>query len=215
MGWKGAIRSFSAASNKHSKSMNRRARAQQKDLDILRKKLEKIQESREKVLMALKNRFADNSITREEYEKLQGRMTEVTDEILIFGKTPAVTLCKNYVCGEIDKATFDEVRAALVPVALDAERNSIMTAVAEKQKQQADFLSGCSAKEGSCGKCGKEKKWYSIFGQINNISTCGKCISKYKSYCKYSGFNGDYLTVEPCEVTQDTKLNVSLKQTWI
>ena len=110
MGWKGTLRTLKASHNRSVRASERQARQEQKKFDNLSKKLQKIEDSREKVHMALKNDFAAGKLSKEEYDKLESRMDDVTDELLVFGKTPAVTLAKKYVCGKIDKEQFDVVR---------------------------------------------------------------------------------------------------------
>lgn len=215
MGWKGTVRSINAANNRHNRSVERRNRLEQKELDKLRKKVAKIEENREKVLMALKGDFAADKLTKQEYEKLQERMADVTDELLIFGKTPAVTLCKKYVCGKIDREKFDLVRAELVPEKLDQERKAVIEAVAEKQAKLEAFVSSCNNKEKCCNKCGKEKKWYSLFGHVDGLCLCRDCTKEHISCSKYEGFEGEYLSAEPCEITENMKIDVALKQSWL
>lgn len=216
MGWKGTLKSINAANNRAIKASERRQRQQQKEAEKIQKKLNKIEESKEKVLSAPKNDYAAGKISDDQYKSLKERMNDISDELIMFGKTPAVTLGKKYLCGKIDKEQFDAVRTELVPKALDQEKNDILSVVSKKQENVKSFKKACKhTKENICQKCGQPKKLLKPLRKVDEILLCNSCSREYKNITHYEGFDGVYLTAEPCEISDDIVLSVGIKQEWL
>ncbi len=215
MGWKGTIRSINAIDNRITREAKRRERKDQKEIDKLQKKIIKLKDNREKILMSLKNDYASGKVSETEYKDLAGRMSDISDELIIFGKTPGVTLGKNYICGKIDKKEFENIRLELVPRELDAEKDFILSCIKTKQEKLILFKDSCNKiEENICQKCGQSKKFFKPLQTIDNITLCGSCTREYKSLILYEGFEGVYLTVEPFKITNQINLSVGIKQEW-
>lgn len=215
MGWKGAIRSINAINNQVEREKNRHLRQQKRELERLLKRIEKVNESKEKIRVALNDEYAKGKIDDRLYSGLLNRIPEVSDELIIFGKTAGVTLGKRYVCGKIDKDEFEKIRGEIVPAGLDAERKDIIQDIEEIKNNIKDFRDSCKKSQDLCNKCGKKKGFFRSLKEVDGMILCGGCISDYKKVSRYSGFSGEYLKLEPCLISDNSDIAITLQNRWL
>jgi len=215
MGWKGVIRSIGAAHNQAVRERERENRRSVKEQGRLQKKLQNIADSRGKIALALNNDYAAGKIDRAEYEILSKRLSDVTDELLVFGKSAAVTLAKRYVCGKIDENQFAEMKSEFIPDQLEEEQRVISSQVNKKQEALRAFHEACTTKHDRCHKCSKEKGFFTPLYQTDGHFLCGKCREELNQIKYFAGFNGSYILAEPCYIEGQMNLHVALKSEWL
>ena len=212
MGWKGAVRSISAASNAAARESERANKQAFRESERLRKKYEKIVEKKEKIDEALNLELAKGKIDHAKHDELEKRMDDISDELIVFGKAAGVALGKRYVCGKIEKEEFETIRSEIVPEKLYQEKDQIIADVSNKQNKCIVFAESCSKSEGVCQKCGKEKGLFSPIKEIDEMKLCGKCSAEFKKMRHYDGFSGEYIKADPCEVEDKMQLHISIRQ---
>jgi hypothetical protein len=215
MGWRGTIKSINAAHNRIVREDERRIRHQEKEADKYSKKVEKIEDAREKIKLALDNEYAAGRVGDKEYEQLRERMKDISDELLVFGKSAGVTLGKRYVCGKIDHNQFIEMLHEFVPVELYGEKASVIKEVKKRQEDLLQFRSTCIQETDICQKCSKAKGLFRSLYNNDGIMLCNKCTEEYKSLKIYRGFDGIYLAADPCEISDQMCMSVSIKREWL
>ncbi len=212
MGWRGAIRSINAASNRAAKERDRNLRFQAKETEKLSKKLQDIKDKKEKIKEALNNEYAAGKISSDQYALLSKRMEDISDELIIFGKVAGVTVGKRYVCGKIEKEEFEKLRSELVPAELYRERDLVLSQVGAIQKNITDFKKSCVQKDGFCSKCSKPKGLFRHLKEIDGMIVCGACTKNYEKLKYYNGFRGTYITANPCEVEDQMSISLAVRK---
>lgn len=212
MGWKGTVRAINSASNKIAKENERRIRQQERETERYNKKLVKIEESREKIKTALNNDYAAGKINDGEYVNLTKRMDDISDELIVFGKSAGVTLGKRYVCGKIDNDQFTQMSSEFIPTELYKERDSILSIIKEKQDNLIKFKDTCNNLSNVCQKCNQDKSFLKPLHKIDDFNLCGKCLRNYKNIKEYNGFDGNYLIADPISISETMSLSVSIRK---
>lgn len=216
MGWKGTIRSVIAANNRSIKEREREQKYLIKEQNKLNKKVQIIEERRDKIVQALKNDYAAGKINTDEYNSLFKRESDITYELLVFGKAAAVTLGKRYLCGKIDKKEFESLRDELVPADLYIERHIISSRIDLIKSSIKIFQDNCkNVIPINCMKCGKQKNFFRRLSNIDGLRLCSSCKKAYKNIKTFEGYNGNYLFVKPCLVNRDTEIDLTIKQEYL
>lgn len=215
MGWKGTIKSISAASNRAAREEERLSRKLEREEEKIRKKLAKLDDSKEKIENALKSDYASGKIDNEKYQGLLGRSTDISDELIVFGKSAGITLGKRYVCGKIGKEEFEKISLELIPADLDKEKDLIIGQIGRLQKDLGEFKRSCSDSLTHCQKCSMQKGVFRPLRKFDKLILCGKCLSEYKAIKNYNGFEGVYLIADPCEVLGDMALIIRIQSDWL
>lgn len=212
MGWKGTLRSISAASNRFAKEQQRQHNQLVRAHTKYTKKIQQIEDRREKIEQALKGEYASGKLTDERYASLSGRLIDITDELLVFGKTPGVALGKRYVCGKIDKEGFIKLRNELVPQQVYYEMETIANTIKQMQDRELQFINNCSDEIGKCQSCNRPKGFFRPIRLVENKMLCNSCKSTYTSLKQFPGFNGIYVAAAPCVISHGMILPVVIKQ---
>ena len=215
MGWKRTVRSISAASNQANKTAERSMKATQKEKDRLEKKMEKFEDAKEKVRLALTNEYASGKIDEEEYKKLTLRIEQVPDEVLVFGKTPGITLAKRFAAGKIDEEEFKRISTEMIPKDFIIEKETIFSETRNLQEQFITFRAKCGEISKVCSLCSKPQGLFKPLTVIDEVSLCGGCLKEYKKISTYKGFSGTYLTCEPAEIKESMNLPISIQSEWL
>lgn len=215
MGWRGLARSLNAANNRAIRAREKAQRQINRQTEKINKKIGKIAEQRDKVEESLKTELASGKVKSTEYGSLLKRMEDITDELLVFGKSAGTALGKRYVCGKIDKAEFEKLRVALVPAGLYQEKSLIESQIKKIQNEIEEFKKNCSATENACSKCKKPKKFFRWLRVEDGLLLCGRCRQELDDLKKYAGFNGVYVVTNPCEVSERMTITISIRSTYL
>lgn len=212
MGWKGTLRTINSASNQIAKENERRVRKEERETEKYNKKLAKIEESKEKIKTALNNDYAAGKINDEEYVNLTKRMDDISDELIVFGKSAGVTLGKRYVCGKIDHDQFTQMSSEFIPAELYDEKNLILSEIKRKQENLMMFKDACNHLPDICQHCSQPKSFLKPLHKIDDFNLCGKCLRDYKNITEYKGFEGDYLIADPFSISDTIYLSVAIRK---
>lgn len=215
MGWRGLARSLNATNNRAIRAQEKAQRQMERQREKINKKIGKIAEQRDKVEESLKTELASGKVSSVEYDSLLKRMEDITDELLVFGKAAGTALGKRYVCGKIDKAEFEKLRAALVPAELYQEKSLIESQIKKMQNEVEEFKKNCSASENACSKCKKPKKFFRWLRVVDGLLLCRKCERELTDLKHYAGFNGVYVVTNPCEVYERMTITISIRSTYL
>lgn len=215
MGWRGAVRSLNAANNRAIRAREKAQHQIERQTEKINKKIGKISEQKDKVEESLKTELASGKISSAEYGSLLKRMEDITEELLVFGKAAGTTLGKRYVCGKIDKAEFEKLRAALVPAGLYQEKNLIESQIKKAQNDVEEFKKNCSAIPNACSKCKKPRKFFRWLKEEDGLLLCRKCRDKLADLKHYKGFDGLYIVTNPCEVRDQMRITISIRSTYL
>ncbi|MFN4247265.1 MAG: hypothetical protein ACK4EY_06055 [Flavipsychrobacter sp.] len=216
MGWKGTMRSVIAANNRSIKEREREQKQLIKEQNKFYKKVQIIEERRDKIIQALKNDYAAGKINSDEYDRLSLRISDITYELLVFGKAAAVTLGKRYLCGKIEKEEFESLRNELVPAPVYKEMETISYKVDLIKSSITAFKESCkNTITTNCMKCEKQKSFFRSLHIIDNLRLCSSCTRAYKNIKTFDGFNGIYLLVQPCLINSDTEVDMIVRQEYL
>jgi uncharacterized membrane protein len=218
MGYKSTIRSFSATSKRINHTLqvqaNQRQRElqkQQRQLQVIQDKISKksviVDQKRNKPLELLKEMYASGKIDKKKFELLEQRDTEITVDLIVFGKGAGQKIAERYVTGNITKSEFNELESEL-----EKEKTMIMTSLQAQIDKLNSFTEKARANtnENICSNCGKEKKFFSPLRKEQGMVLCGACQKTLQQLCNYPGYSGTYYDVRPTQLAIDTKNNINM-----
>lgn len=212
MGYKSVLRSVNAAANKASRDAERESRRIQKEKERLNKKIAAIEQKMEKIVNALNDQLAKGKVTQEEYTNLLERKADIGLDLIVFGKMPAVSAAKRYICGKIEKEEFKNICSSIVPSEVEMERSEIKKEYDEILSKIEDFKKSCnSSSQDVCQKCGKKKSLLSPIKSVGDLNICGKCRKELRQLTDFRGFTGAYFFVDPHEIAIDGIDNCQLE----
>lgn len=213
MGYKGFIRSVSAASNRARRKSERRERQQAKAVAQFQRKASKIEEQQKKILAELDEEYAKGKVTKEKYDELRKRADDISLELLVFGKSSGVSLGKRYITGKIDQAEFERVKKDILPPGVVEEKGHIDRTIEDMKEKVADFEKNCQHLGLSiCKSCGKQKSLLGFFKETDGMLLCGRCARTLKSLRTFPGFSGVYFKADACYLELGKNVSVSIKQ---
>lgn len=184
---------------------------QQKYLERHSKKIQLATERRNKPLEALKNLYATGKITKAVYEDLAKRDSDVTIDLMIFGRGAGIKLAERYVLGKINNDEFETLKNEILGEP-EAEKDSIVEGYKVVVKGVSDFVEKVRQQKSDeqCNNCGKQKKFFSPLSTVSDFKLCGSCKKQFNHMCAYQGFNGQYYSSESSTINPDVKNSLSL-----
>ncbi len=204
MGYKSVIRSAVSASNQISREAERAKKQQAREAERKQKKIAAVEEKMQKICQALEDLYAKGKIDKEKYNELAERKNDIGLDFIIIGKTPAVSLSKRYITGQINKDEFESIKNDLLPSDLIEEKNKIKSETDNAIKKLEEFYKNIKGKaNGNCQNCGKKKGFLSPIKNVDGFELCGGYKSELSNLKNYKGFNGSYYTVQPATISQD------------
>ena len=217
MGYKSTLRSIQSASNAAARESEREQRKLQREHEKIENKITKIEEKRTRITEALNDFFARGKINKETYLKLLERENDITLDLLVFGKSAAVSAAKRYICGKIEKDEFEELCNSFIPSDVFKEKQKIIDEYNNLVEAIKNFKNQCDHKiENECRKCGKRKGLFSPISDIDGLKLCGKCKRELNSLLNYKGFDGIYFYVSSCVIPlnkiEDFQLRTNIQQ---
>lgn len=189
-----------------------RTEAQQRRLiERYEKKDQLASERRSKPLEKLKEQYAAGKIDKATYEKLAVRDSEITKDIVIFGRGSGVKLAERYVLGKLSSEEFENLKNELLGDA-EAEKDLIFEEYKMVASRVNDFVEKVRGnKSGTqCNNCNKPKKFFSPLSNVSDFMLCRSCHTDYKSICRYEGKNGAYYVAEASVIDPDIKNVLSI-----
>ncbi len=210
-----SIRESERRRKKELREAEGRARAQQSLLDKVQKTISKTTTLKEKVFDSLEDTYASGKIDKGEYEKLKGRQTEITEDILLIGKKPIQTLSTRYITGKIDKKEFERMKLDLLPADFFTEKEGMENQLKLLEDGLRAFLDECSKEKGRdhCQYCGRKTSFFNNVTEFENLLLCSDCKKSLSSLLNFPGFNGKYYVIEPfrCSVQDIVGKNLHVK----
>jgi hypothetical protein len=211
MGYKSIINSMQSAANAAAKESEREERKLQKEQERIERNLKKIEEKKEKIIIALNDLLANGKIDKEKYKELCKRKSEISTDLIVFGKSAAVSLCKRYVCGKIDKDEFKEICSDLISPDIINEKQEIINEYKNQLNKIKEFKNECKINsEQECQRCGKKKSLFNPIKEIDGLKLCGKCKQDLQSLLNFKEYNGEYFYVESHKILFDDIENPKL-----
>ncbi|MFC1615777.1 hypothetical protein ACFL21_01440 [Patescibacteria group bacterium] len=197
MGYKSILKSLDSAANAATRESERKQKRLHKEQELLEKKIAKLEEQKSKIIDSLKDLFAKGKIDKKEYGELLKREAEISLDLLVFGKTAAVSAAKRYICGKIDKLEFEALCKIIIPAEVVKEKQEIADNYVQFIENIKKFVELCEVQENQCHKCGKKKGIFSPLTNFEGLKLCGKCKKEFKSLLNHKGVNGIYFYVTP------------------
>lgn len=184
---------------------------QQKFLERHAKKIQLASERRNKPFEALKNQYATGKITKAVYDGLARRDSDVTIDLMIFGRSAGVKLAERYVIGKIDNNEFEALKNEILGEP-EAEKDSIIESYKTVVKYVNDFVEKARSQKSNeqCNNCNKQKKFFSPLYTISDFKLCGSCRRHFNRISSYPGFTGQYYASESSTIDPDAKNSLSL-----
>lgn len=214
MGYKSVMRSLQSSANAAARESERSRKKLQREQERISKKAAKIDEKMSKIQDSLADLYAKGKVTKKKYEQLKKREKDIDITLIVFGKTPGVSLAKRYICGKIDKKEFDEVCKEIIPSELYGEKEELMNQYEQRCNDLEEFRKSCNSKtDGQCQKCERQKGIFCWLKEVDGLVLCGKCAKVYKTIQNYPGYDGEFFESSPKMINDDNKneLHMSIK----
>jgi len=222
MGYKSVLRGASSSLNAAARGADRASRQAQREQEKeereiaryqekLAKKAAALKEKQAKPLHNLKDLFAKGKVDRKTYKNLERRQSEISPDLILFGKRAGLTLASRYVTGKVDKKTFLEQQKEIIGDVID-EKDEIVKLANSQEKELKDFIKKCGKSKKStekCSCCGKTKSFFKRIKEIDGLNLCGNCVRDYKQLLVFDGFDGEFFIVEQISIRSDGKSKIN------
>ncbi len=216
MGYKSTLRSLGSAANAAARESERKQKRLLREQERVEKKIAKLEEKKAKISDSLNDLFAKGKIDKKEHEELLKRESDITYDLLVFGKTAAASAAKRYICGKIDKKEFESLCESIIPSEVSEEKTEIAESYDQLLQNIKDFIKSCEEQENQCHKCGKKKGIFSPLSNVGNVKLCGKCKKELNNHLNHKGVNGIYFYVAPHTISLDDidkpQLQINIQQ---
>lgn len=220
MGYKSTFRSFNAAMNRSARASQVRANQKRRELQKQQKQLQATYEraqrkstaaeaKRSKPLQALNELYAAGKIDKKQFESLSKRDSEITIDLIIFGRGAGSKLSERYVTGKISSEEFESLKNEILGEP-EAEKDRIIDDFKSRLKLADDFVEKARSnkKDSECNYCGKSKKLFSPLFKENDFKLCMGCRSEFNKLKSYPGHIGQYYEVSPAVFNIDGKTDL-------
>ncbi len=195
MGYKSTLRSLSAASNAATRDHEKKQKRLQREQERLKKKITKLEEKKSKITDSLNELLAKGKISGKKHKELLKRESEITLDLLVFGKSAIIPAAKRYICGSIEKKEFESLCKSIIPDEVFKERQEIIDNYNKLIESIKNFKNSCKKRENECYKCAKKKGIFSPLSNIEDMKLCGRCKGELRDLLNYKGKNGTYFYV--------------------
>jgi hypothetical protein len=184
---------------------------QQRLLERHAKKLQLAAERRNKPLDKLKELYAAGKITQAQFDELAKRDSDVTIDLMIFGRGSGVKLAERYLSGKIKEDDFESLKNELLGPP-EAEKDSIIEGYKAAAKDVSDYIEKARSQKSTdfCNYCGKKKGFFSPLHAMYDFRLCGTCKKQFSSLQRYDGFNGQYYASASAIIEPDIKNSLEL-----
>lgn len=213
---------MNAASNRANRQkqvrLNRERMALQKQHTRLvaqsekfQRKFQAVQQKRDKPVSLLKEQYAAGKMDEAKYHELLARDSEITIDLIVFGRNAGLKLSARYLSGQIDHEQFEKYKEEILGQP-EVEKTAIINNINECIDRLKEFvaLARTPKFQTGCNYCGKPKGFFSPLSQVEDMVLCGKCKGALAGYRSFKGYEGDYYRAEPCEIALDGKTNLTL-----
>ena len=220
MGYKSVLRSMGAAANKASRENERNARKIQKEEERVNKKIAGVEAKMEKIEDALSDQLAKGKVDHGKFSKLLKRKDDIGIDLIIFGKTPAISAAKRYICGKIEKKEFEEICSSIISPEIREEKSKIKDEYNGLLSKIENFKKSCNSNNKDiCQKCGKQKSLFNPIKSVEDLKLCGKCKKELKQLTNYISYSGDYFFVNSHKISineiEKPNLSVNIFQEYL
>lgn len=205
MGYKSTLRSINAAGKRAEADARRRKREKERQ----QKRQAKINEKMLKIFDELENLYAKGKIDKKEFDQLKKRQADISVDLVIFGKTPGVTLGKRYVTGKITQEEFDKMQADILPPEVYLEKEKIKAELYEIHMHQKSFRKDCKFDTG-CARCGTEGSLINSVKDRGDENLCRKCFKIYRKLSNYR-HDGEYYLVNKGNIPYGGTVDITVK----
>lgn len=197
MGYRGTIRSVSAAIKKIEREKERAHRKKVREVEKLRKKAEKAYKKQEKIFAALNEVYAKGKLSQKEFSELQKRKKDITLDLVVIGGIPFSQVAKRYITGKIGKKEFEDIKREIIPNEIFAEKDIIKKEIYDLFDKYQHFIKGCKSGEDNCNYCNTKKGLFKRLRDFHGHNLCSECYEKIEDFEEYEGAEGEYFFVEP------------------
>ncbi len=164
-----------------------------------------VRRNKMKIKRALVSQYRRGLIDSDTFLQLAARMEEITDDLMTMGNTTGVVLGKKYVCGSLDKDDFEKIKCDLVPASREDEEQYVHALFAKRKARLTAFREHLTGDLNVCQKCHRDSNFLSPLRELDEMILCKSCLEYYERNKYFTGFEGVYISCDPCEIDMDTE----------
>lgn len=206
--------------NTAAKEAERDARRIQREEERVNKKIAGIETKMEKIVDTLNDQLAKGKVNHDEYSKLLKRKGDIGLDLIVFGKTPAVSAAKRYICGKISKQEFEEICSNIISPEIGDEKSELMDKYNSLLTKIENFKKSCNSdNKDTCQKCSKQKSFFSPIKSVEDLKLCSKCKKELEQLTNFKGLSGTYFFINPHRISineiENPSLSVNIHQEYL
>jgi hypothetical protein len=166
-----------------------------------------------KVISALEEHYVQGRINKNRYMQLMNRKSDITIDLIIFGKLLYVTFAIKYITGELNRDEYFKIVNDIFPEDIIHEKKRITLDIIKIINDLEDFERSIKITEkDTCQLCEAKESLFNKLKIFENYRLCGKCRKYLIDTEKYEGFTGSYFIVNPFMISlQEIKNNIDIE----
>lgn len=173
-------------------------------LERIQKIYDKANSDNLKIISSLEDYYVEGRINKDKYMYLMNRKSDITIDLIIFGKILYVSFAVKYITGEISREEYFRIIKEIYPEDFICEREKINNDIKKLINDLENFKKSVKITEkDTCQLCEASESLFNKLKTIENIKLCSECRKYLLDTEKYEGLAGKYFLVNPVMLNLD------------